>query len=503
MENYQPPPEWYDAFLSYESRGWDLLQTQSKSEPELLRLVDGCAHHVYHIEQIQTPQQAWTTLMQISDEAVANGRYESDSCQGRAVELLVPKLDPEQLTLVLQKAFGDSPFPLVRYGLKPPSADGPLWPPRPRWSPPLPPEVLAIQPVFQAAWQLDRTLNKQQPDQANIVEERVTPALLRHLIQAPNHVLPYAEALGGPAFDQFLLRHDWKTGPDEFAVLDQNQQTARWFVGLLSHLDSDARSHFDSIETVGVGNASVNRWFYQLTYLDSPGGRQFRREHRDRLLQIAVRSLEPVRRQKAKTETERAAAMVTAAILSNVQPSSPGATPPHLDFLFLDQTSTENQKSLAMEFWPYYDRQLGTIPTENISVSQLLRLRWNYLARLWPESTVEMFVQAYPERSPLYDYGIRGPETRRIAHYFLHDPVPPDVRFAILSGVRAKLQEKLRSLPDPQQVLGKKYIAVNDIEALGWCSQQFTCPESAAAFMESYQADDSSDKRDKLREPYD
>ena len=494
LEGYQPPPEWYDAFLSYEAWGWDRLHAASKLEPKLLRLADACANHVYHIDQVHTSAQAWTTLMQIRDEAVANRNYASNSYQGRAVDLLVPKLDPNQLTFALVKILDNGSFPLSRHRLSPSGTDDWLWQRRPRGSSAHPPEVLAIQPLFQAAWQLDRTSNKHRPDQSNIVEDRVTPALLRHILRDPLFIPRYVEVLGGPAYEQFLIRHDWKTGPDEFVEVNQNQPSVRWLVEIFSHLDSDAKSHFDSARTVGVGNAKVNRWFYQLMYQDSPGGRQFCRDHRERLLQIAVRSFEPVPRKKAGTETERLAQMVRTAILSNARAPRRHATPAHLDFLFLDQAFTTDGKSLAMEFWPYFDRKLATTP--EIRSASILRARWNYLARMWPESTVEMFVAAYPDRSPLYEY---PGSNRRTAQYYLPDNIPADVRFAILVGVRDRLRQKLRSLPDPQQALDNPYNAVNDIDPLGWSMQQLPCPASATQFMQSYEADESSEKLNELR----
>jgi hypothetical protein len=354
--------------------------------------------------------------------------------------------------------------------------------------------VLAIRPLCHAAWQLDRTWNEQEADRTNIVEQRVTPALLRQVIRYPDHVLSHAESLGGPAYDQFLLRQDWKTGPDEFLVFDRDQVSGRWLVNLLSQFDSDARSHYDLAETVNVGNARLNRWLYKLMYVDSAGGRRFRREHRDRLLQIGIRSLEPIKRPAAVTNTEQTARLIEAAILSNLPRPHRSATPPHLDFLFLDRTFTKDQKSLAMEFWPYYSAKVQTL--SYVDTTDVLRLRWNYLARLWPESTVEMFVEAYPEeRSPLYDFWPR----KRIAHYLLPDTLPADVRFAILSGVRAKLQLKFQSLPDPQKALAKPYHAVTDIDGLGWSLQRLPCMPSAVAFLEAYRVDESPDKLEQLR----
>ena len=73
-----------------------------------------------------------------------------------------------------------------------------------------------------------------------------------------------------------------------------------------------------------------------------------------------------------------------------------------LDFLFLDRAFSKNSPSLAMRFWPELDGVAQSMP-EN-SRNEAFGLRWNYLSRLWPESTPDMFVKAFEQSDAAHHY---------------------------------------------------------------------------------------------------
>jgi hypothetical protein len=105
-------------------------------------------------------------------------------------------------------------------------------------------------------------------------------------------------------------------------------------------------------------------------WLPGPVGREFRRQNESRLLELARGSVGDFE------------------LMS-------GQLPDDLGFLFLDRTWSVDESSLAMRFWDDVDRMAKLMPDHN--QQEALRMRWDYLGKLWPESTAEMFVDVYAE----------------------------------------------------------------------------------------------------------
>ena len=111
----------------------------------------------------------------------------------------------------------------------------------------------------------------------------------------------------------------------------------------------------------------------------------------------------------------------------------------------LDTPGTEEEPSLAMEFWPYLDAMIDTFPKLRGRERLRLQLRWNYLGRIWPESDVEPFVAAYfktplrERQEVLNDIHLREPG--------LPGRVSVDTRLKILR----RLQEELEKLPGEEK----------------------------------------------------
>jgi hypothetical protein len=248
-------PEWFESMEAFRPQGWTMLRNAADKDPELMAVVDAWAARRYDLDKATSPETAWRAFERILAEADQRLAYATDSLAGRAVELLVPRLDPDRLVRRAEEtlhsgiahgnrgynygqAHGRGQFSTMadeRYG----KGGG------------LAPSVYA---VAHAVWQLSESMGNRQP---NLVQERLVPALLR---EAPSDDLAteLAARLGGPQIERFLLRQNWRG-------------TAPW-------PDANARYVF---------GRSVNKWLYYLAQLPSSTGRRFRQENAAAIMDMA------------------------------------------------------------------------------------------------------------------------------------------------------------------------------------------------------------------------
>ncbi len=148
-----------------------------------------------------------------------------------------------------------------------------------------------------------------------------------------------------------------------------------------------------------LGSAVVKMSEYEMLFLDSLGGKEWRQQNRDRVLELAKASIAPPpkRPSKFKNSDSSIALGAVASVLNIGVNREPWPIPPHLNFLFLDHAS-EARPSIAMEFWPELDSGIDKI--EKLGKVQALAIKWNYLAKMWPESTTDMFVDSYLKSTP-------------------------------------------------------------------------------------------------------
>jgi len=249
-------PEWVESMEAFGPQGWTVLRGVADTDPKLMAAIDAWAARRYGLDQATTPDAAWEAFERILAEADQCRAYATDNLAGRAVELLVPRLDPDRLVRRAEEilrsgaargdrgynygqAHGRGHFSTMadeRYG----KGGG------------LAPSVYA---VAHAVWRLSESMGDRPP---NLVQERIVPALLR---EAPGDdlAIELAICLGGPKIERFLLRQDWR-------------RTAAW---------PDASSHYI------VFGRSVNKWMYYLAQLPSSTGRRFRRENAAAILDMA------------------------------------------------------------------------------------------------------------------------------------------------------------------------------------------------------------------------
>lgn len=346
LNDYAPGPEWFESMETYRSDGWLAVRRAMDKEPRVQEVLDGWTAWKYNLAKATDAESAWRVFEAIRVEADRRGYYMTSAIAGRAVELLTPRLDPNQLVRLARNIicstrlsswrswqmngrtqFGMSFDPIeLRTGMD--------------WlggyfaggrGEELSPGDYA---VAHAIWMLDEILDAKDDTQPNIVERELVPAFIAYHYENTN-LLQIASHIGGPAIEEYLLRQDWRADPED--------------------LPERLR--------LRAGNREVNRWLYLLANLTSPAGRQFRRENQVRLMNMA----------DAFTEQMPISIMEWYS----------------LDFLFLDLDLGPD--SLAMKYWARFKE--AAAPKRN----DLLFHQCEYLLRMEPLSTVDMYVACWQQ----------------------------------------------------------------------------------------------------------
>ena len=348
LNDYAPGSEWFEAMETYRSDGWIALRRAMDKEPGLAQVLDRWATWRYGLEQVTDTKAAWTVFERIRQEADQQQYYLTADIAGRAVELLTPKLDPDQLVRLARSIVRSTR--LYSWSSWQMNSRGQFGMNASPWGLPTGAEEYVtgymaggrgeqrLAPgdyaVAHAVWMLAQELEAQDDTQPNIVErELVPPFLARHYHNLV--LLRLAAQIGGPALDQYLLRQNWQAAPEDLPWGEKDRPNA-------------------------VGE--VNGWLYLLANLRSPTGRQFRQDNQPRLMEMADR--------------------LTQHMFSWSWDRS-------LQFLFLDLEA--GPSSLARRYWPRFQEAATREKHDALS------LQYQYLLRMEPLSTVDMYVQCWKE----------------------------------------------------------------------------------------------------------
>lgn len=417
MTDYVVDIDWLNAYENWKWSSWDYLQRHAEQEPQLALIVDQICQHRYNVRGVINTQDAWSLLKTIGREAVKNQRYETFSVQGRTVELLLPMIDKQQL---LQHVSG-----LVADPLSPPSMSH-------SWSTDGKrhyfyvgtrqddADSLLWAPFVHACWKQHTQEQATNRQQQTTVQAAFAPVFIQAEAFQPGYSrFNWAAKLEGKTYEEFLLRHD-VMAPDEHSFY-------------------------------GLPAKGVNRWFAMLLALDSPRGQQFRRQHQNTAFRIASRGLEEA--------------------FGKVN-----EVPKELSFLFVDKPEP-GKPCLATAFWPVLDAFASTI-SDDKNGSEALDLRLDYLSKMWPASTAQMFVDAM----------LKVPDQ----HYFnprRMKALAPKTRFKILTEVIKALQKRQGQLSKPRYAGRDAYSVIEaKIQKLNSRRMNLACPEAAALFVEYWSA---------------
>ncbi|MEZ5942995.1 MAG: hypothetical protein R3C18_16500 [Planctomycetaceae bacterium] len=459
MNNYEVDAEWWDAFESYGSFASQRLNGALREEPQLKQLLMRRAERKVQLDSVIDAASAWRVLMEIEAQVSQAHEYHSESDMGLAVDFLVPFLDEEQLvnyaliamkrwpradlgsTMWTTTGFGTYGTAGTNHGTFGGSGHG---------------DEVGAWPIAHAVWRLDQRLDAASrptlaqgdlngsletwidPTTDNLVERRIVPELIK-LSRENSNAVRYAGVLGGSAYERFVVRHNWR---------------------------EPATDPFNGNVRIGVSEVYMNGWFHKLVRLDSPLGTEFRRQQKDRLLDIA------------RDAFDENSIMV-------------GSIPDGVEYLFLDSGNAGNRPSLAMQFWPKFDGMMHAVPEH--SRQEALRESWTYLARMWPESTEEMFAKSFADAAENSDY-IYVPN--------FPDDFPASEQFKILSGVIESEEQRVSKLPDDpeeQRYDGPKHRAQRGLSQLKERLFELPCIESAELLVTEMTADPKHSWRGRLQ----
>lgn len=343
--DYRVTTDWLAAMDSLKPTLWSTLEKRADREPQFAAVMDQWAVWKYDLDTIRTPEAAWAAFDRIGREAEESGRYDSNSMAGRAVELLVPRLDPLRLVTLAEQMIGQTmrlsyhyqtrPDGRIGFGYSRGGASRMSGTVYSRSTGNSRDVDMRLYPVAHAVWALDRRLDSIDDRSPNLVEQHIPRALLTYHFRN-EEVLLIANALGGcPGLDQYLIRQDWQISGSELNT-------------------SNGWPH----RMTRYGSEPINKWLYLLAHLDSPAGAAFRLQHRREIMSMLDDCL------------------ADAVFHSDALPA----------FLFADLN--QGSKSLAAEYWPKF-------VTLGLRQYEQLQLQFQYLARMEPISTTEMYVQAW------------------------------------------------------------------------------------------------------------
>ena len=379
LADYRVRAEWFKAIQTYDEDGWIALRTAADNEPAMMNVLDDWARWRYRLEQVKDADSAWAVFERIRAEAEDRQQYFTASLAGRALELIVPRLDPHRLVCLAERrirAVGSYSWSAGRmngrfqFGCtrRPEGFSGPSGGYSGTGYRRGEGIRLSDYPIAHAVWMLDELLDARDDTDRNLVERRITPALIRwHYDDGLGAAMRAALHLGGPDLERFLTRQDWRADPES--------------------------NHLPWGERLSFRGRTVNGWLYLLASLDSPTGRHFRRNHAEAVMSLADK-------------------LYRDAFLPWND---------DINFIFLDDW-------LAADYWPRFSKLARSRARE-----YALETQWRYLLRMGPAATADMYVQAWKATSPLtaHDDGLKvldllGPEKAQAVVAALIEQVQKD-----------------------------------------------------------------------------
>ena len=419
--------------------GANVLNSLLSKAPEFLPTVHRYWDQQYNVDREMDSQQAWKTLERLAatpldDLSTLRYRY--------VVESVAPHLDSDQLIDRIV------------------NTDRWLWPHIPgltrqdemtfNWR--ALPESTELKPFVASAWWLNHQQDEVAPDKYNQFGNRIGRITFQR--DQAELQLDFHKHCGlfctGRDFDEYLRRRNyWKLGPDR-----------------------------------ELGNTTIKRAEYRRIFLDSKGSREWRRDHRNRLLELARQSIKPIAtvskpRSKSNSKKQPEIALGEDANFLNFgRFLDTWSEQSHFELLFLDPP-TRQQPSLGFEFWPEFDAAVEK--AEHIHGHAKLSLRWQYLAKIWPESSVEMFVECYMKSAPNWR------QVCLLGCYFDHVGLPRTIPLEAQSEILQAIKKRVLASGEPfaKGVHLDLYASFtrNEIESIDTAIAWIDSPASADAFV--------------------
>ena len=336
---------WRDQFetLRQTQGGAFAINRLMAKDPEFRLAVHLYWDQSYSLDREIDSESAWKTLERLGTEALdvaSSKRIEY------VVETVAPHLNTKRLIDHLVTATPES-WPKIQRSDDRLSFD---------WR--VLPENNHLLPFVQAAWLLDRKQNTIAPDEYNDFENQIGRMMFCREPPRPSTELERA-------FYRVISQQS--EGNESFTTFfgSMLQDASKYKAPFCAGRDTDEYFRRRQLWSLGpdvkLGNTTLKESEHAMLFLDSEGGREWRQNHRSRLLELARMSIAPVPNPKRKSNDGTSIALgAVASVLSQGKQKKPWPTPPHLDFLFLDR-ATKNKPSVAFELWPELNVEIKKI----------------------------------------------------------------------------------------------------------------------------------------------
>ncbi|MHC4098227.1 MAG: HEAT repeat domain-containing protein [Planctomycetota bacterium] len=332
LRDYRVESAWFKAMATYGEKGWMKLRKLSLKEREFSGVVDKWVEWKYGFTKDINQEKAKEVFQRICDEVDRDRLFRTSSPASLAIEMIYEKLDLESLVDRYESAL--CTYKKMTAGRSGSNVLGGLFvfnETRHSGTDVAPASTAAIAHVLRL---YDAKFDAEDYESTNIIEERITPAIMLRFRNRHMQLNPAVE-FGGPAIARFLLRQSWWAEPN--------------------HNNKDH-----------LGGAMVNKWLFYLANLDDPAGRNFRLEHRNSVVKLANVFCKKIRHHHGQ--------------------------PPAFLLLDLDQ----GKKSLAYEYWPSYSAKVE-ISSASFAFAEKVKKRFIYLSKMEPVPTMQMYLDAWHE----------------------------------------------------------------------------------------------------------
>lgn len=260
LHDYDVNEAWLTSMGAFNDSGLKAVQSKFEREPDFRRVYAAMTGL-----NIDLPADPWAEFQKIMAQVDEAGEYNTDSEIGRRVAWIAPHLNPNQLASYAQAIARRPSFTSFQWGRRGDRVDfgGKMPKYGNGWLSPsyVPPRGF---PIAHAIWILDEQLDREAPGSTNPFESKITPELIRWHLHDQT-AWRAAEALGGPAYDEFALKQNWRTDADDL--------------------------HYPDRIHLGAG-VHLNRWFWKRLNWPGEQGREFRKSHRSRLYEVAEELLD-------------------------------------------------------------------------------------------------------------------------------------------------------------------------------------------------------------------
>lgn len=332
------PRAWFEAIETYGLQGTMALLQKETDEPGMGAVLDQWALLRFKLDEVNDEDTAWQAFEALCHHVTKQQAYSTQGLEGRAVAWLAPKLSTNKLTARAKRllrstrylswsqwrSHGEPQFGIGRnQGRFVIAGRGMSYASGGRGAQ-LP---IAGYAVAHALWVQSEQGSQHARD---ALQHRLMPLFIAQFHRGfPRH--RFVCSVGGPVLERFLQRQDWQADAEQ---LPWNEQ----------------------VRTFGHES---NGWFYMLTCLESPVGKEFRHTHREQIFEMA----DAVHR---------------------------SYRPENMDFLFVDLD--QGKASLAYQYWPrFLEKIAGRSENDPDAVEDAL----DYLLRLGTVAESGMYVEVF------------------------------------------------------------------------------------------------------------